>query len=50
MKSLQFLGCDLGAENGGVFDWIGRAAGDGFVGFFTSAKHAGEFRLERKRQ
>jgi hypothetical protein len=40
---------DLGEENGGVFDWIGRATGQEFVGFFTSAAQVGEFRLERKR-
>jgi hypothetical protein len=40
---------DLGEENGGVFDWIGRATDTEFVGFFTSAKHVGEFRLERKK-
>ena len=36
-------------KNGGVFDWIGRADGKEFVGFFTSATHVGEFRLERKK-
>jgi hypothetical protein len=40
---------DLGEANGGVFDWIGRATEREFVGFFTSAKHAGEFRMERKK-
>ena len=39
---------DLGENNGGVFDWIGRADGKEFVGFFTSATHVGEFRLTRK--
>ncbi len=41
---------DLGEENGGEYDWIGRAAGDEFVGFFTSAKYAGEFRLQRTKE
>jgi prepilin-type N-terminal cleavage/methylation domain-containing protein len=40
---------DLGEENGGVFEWIGRAKDNEFVGFFTSAKHVGEFRLERQK-
>ncbi len=40
---------DLGAEHGGVFDWIGRATDKEFVGFFTSAKQPGEFRLERQK-
>jgi hypothetical protein len=38
---------DLG-EQGGVFDWIGRAGDQEFVGFFTSSHYVGEFRLERK--
>jgi len=41
---------DLGKDNGGFFDWIGRATSDGFVRFCTSAKQAGEFRLDRKKQ
>jgi hypothetical protein len=40
---------DLGEEHGGVFDWIGRASDNEFVGFFTSAKAPGEFRLDRKK-
>lgn len=39
---------DLGEKHGGVFDWIGRATDKEFVGFFTSAKEPGEFRLERQ--
>jgi hypothetical protein len=35
---------------GGEYDWIGRAAGDEFVGFFTSSKYAGEFRLQRQKE
>lgn len=38
---------DLG-EQGGLFDWIGRASEQEFVGFFTSSHYVGEFRLERK--
>jgi hypothetical protein len=41
---------NLGAENGGEYDWIERAAGDEFVGFFASSKYAGEFRLQRKKE
>jgi hypothetical protein len=40
---------DLGEKNGGIFDWIGRAGDKDFVGFFTSATHVGEFRLERRK-
>jgi hypothetical protein len=39
---------DLG-EQGGVFDWIGRADSQVFLGFFTSSYYVGEFRLERKK-
>ena len=38
---------DLGEKDGGVYDWIGRATEQGFVGFFTSAKYAGTFTLAR---
>jgi hypothetical protein len=41
---------DLGEENGGEYDWIGRAAGDEFAGFFTSSEYAGEFRLQRTKE
>jgi hypothetical protein len=40
---------DLGPKDGGVFDWIGRATDKEFVGFYTSAKYNGVFRLERKK-
>jgi hypothetical protein len=40
---------DLGEKDGGVFDWIGRATGKEFVGFYTSAKYIGVFRLTRKK-
>lgn len=39
---------DLGEKDGGVYDWIGRATGDEFVGFYTSQKHTGHFRLARR--
>ena len=38
---------DLGARDGGVFDWIGKAGNDEFVGFFTSASYTGVFSLAR---
>jgi hypothetical protein len=38
---------DLG-EQGGVFDWIGRASQHEFVGYFTSSHYVGEFSLKRK--
>jgi hypothetical protein len=40
---------DLGEKDGGVYDWIGRATGKEFVGFYTSAKYTGVFRLARKK-
>ena len=36
---------DLGEEDGGVFDWIGRAVGDEFVGFFTNENYTGVFHM-----
>jgi hypothetical protein len=48
-EAVMFKGtADLGEADGGVFDWIGRATDHEFAGFFTSAKYAGEFRLERQ--
>jgi len=38
---------DLGEMDGGVYDWIGRASGKDFVGFFTSRGYTGTFRLAR---
>jgi hypothetical protein len=38
---------DLGSENGGVFDWIGRASDRAFIGFYTSAGYTGMFALSR---
>ena len=48
-KAVMFKGTtDLGASDGGVFDWIGRATEKEFVGFFTSAFYTGVFSLSRK--
>ena len=38
---------DLGQRDGGVYDWIGRATGDEFVGFYTSAGYTGVFNMTR---
>jgi hypothetical protein len=48
-KVVMFKGTtDLGPNDGGVFDWIGRANEKEFVGFFTSAFYTGVFNLSRK--
>ncbi|MGE0887356.1 MAG: hypothetical protein AB7P14_27865 [Blastocatellales bacterium] len=50
-KVVMFKGTtDLGAKDGGVFDWIGRATEKEFVGFFTSAFYTGTFNLARPRK
>lgn len=47
-KVVMFKGTtDLGAKDGGVYDWIGRANEKEFVGFFTSAHYTGTFNLSR---
>lgn len=47
-KVVMFKGTtDLGPQDGGVFDWIGRANEKEFVGFFTSAYYTGTFNLAR---
>ncbi|HWO00280.1 MAG TPA: hypothetical protein VNS63_13535 [Blastocatellia bacterium] len=47
-KVVMFKGTtDLGAKDGGVFDWIGRANDKEFVGFFTSGYYTGVFNLSR---
>jgi len=47
-KVVLFKGTtDLGAKDGGVYDWIGRANEKEFVGFFTSAYYTGTFNLAR---
>jgi hypothetical protein len=38
---------DLGLEDGGVHDWIGRATAEEFIGFYSSAHHTGFFRLKK---
>jgi hypothetical protein len=38
---------DLGAKDGGVYDWIGRADNNDFVGFYTSAGYTGVFSMTR---
>lgn len=38
---------DLGPKDGGVYDWIGRATADEFVGFYTSAAYTGVFSMTR---
>ncbi|HEU4387457.1 MAG TPA: hypothetical protein VFV34_06645 [Blastocatellia bacterium] len=47
-KAVLFKGTvDLGAKDGGVFDWIGRANEKEFVGFYTSAAYTGVFSLSK---
>jgi hypothetical protein len=41
---------DLGEKDGGVYDWIGRANEEEFIGFYTSQKYTGHFRLARRQQ
>jgi hypothetical protein len=38
---------DLGAQDGGVYDWIGRAVDNEFVGFYTNAYATGVFSMKR---
>ena len=38
---------DLGAADGGVYDWIGRATNTEFMGFYTNAFSTGFFTLKR---
>lgn len=46
--SVLFKGTvDLGEQDGGVFDWVGRATDTEFVGFYTSAHYTGAFSLKR---
>jgi hypothetical protein len=48
-KAVLFKGTtDLGARDGGVFDWVGRATDKEFIGFYTSAYSTGVFSLTRK--
>lgn len=49
-KVVMFKGTtDLGAKDGGVFDWIGRATEKEFAGFFTSAYYTGVFNMSRSK-
>jgi hypothetical protein len=41
---------DLGEADGGVYDWIGRATAEKFVGFYTSQKYTGTFELSRPQE
>ena len=46
--AVMFKGtADLGPQDGGVYDWIGRADNTEFVGFFTSAFYTGVFSMTR---
>lgn len=38
---------DLGPQDGGVYDWIGRATTNEFFGFYTSGASTGVFNLTR---
>ena len=38
---------DLGAQDGGVYDWVGRATNGEFIGFYTSATATGFFNMTR---
>ena len=49
-KVVLFKGAaDLGPRDGGVYDWIGRANDQEFVGFFTSAAYTGVFSLSKSK-
>ena len=46
--AVMFKGtADLGAQDGGVYDWIGRAVDNEFVGFYTNAYGTGVFSLTK---
>ena len=38
---------DLGEKDGGVYDWIGRATEEKFIGFYTSQNYTGTFQMAR---
>ena len=47
-RAVLFKGtADLGAQDGGVYDWIGRATATEFIGFYTNAYSTGTFSLAR---
>lgn len=49
-KAVLFKGTvDLGAKDGGVYDWIGKATEKEFVGFYTSAYATGTFTLSKSK-
>ena len=46
--AVMFTGTvDLGAQDGGVYDWVGRATNNELIGFYTSAHATGFFNLTR---
>ncbi|MEZ6066084.1 MAG: hypothetical protein R3B90_10330 [Planctomycetaceae bacterium] len=50
-KVVLFQGTtDLGAKDGGVHNWIGRATETDLTGFYSSEHHSGFFRLKRQPQ
>lgn len=47
-RAVMFKGsADLGAQDGGIYDWIGRATATEFIGFYTSGLSTGTFSLSR---
>ncbi len=47
-NAVMFKGsADLGPKDGGVYDWIGRATTNEFIGFYTSGFSTGTFNLKR---
>jgi hypothetical protein len=47
-RVVMFKGsADLGLQDGGVYDWIGRATDREFIGFYTSGFSTGTFSLSR---
>jgi DNA-binding transcriptional ArsR family regulator len=41
---------NLGEQNGGVFDWVGRATDKQFAGFYSSSHYTGVFNLKRAKK
>jgi hypothetical protein len=41
---------DLGEKDGGVYDWIGRATEEKFIGFYTSQNYTGAFQMARLKE
>jgi hypothetical protein len=47
-SAVMFKGsADLGPKDGGVYDWIGRATTNEFIGFYTNAFSSGTFSLKK---